>query len=150
MSELQQVLDRSLERASRFTRSLFADERWDAERVASFVNNQRNLTIATVTPSGSPHAAVVIAACLDGNLHFTVNADSLLHRCIHASPVIAFSVCDTAHSVMGKGTAVHVGASLAEPELVHRLASATAVGVFTPPNWDGLIFCIALERLFAS
>jgi hypothetical protein len=102
------------------------------------------------TSLASSHAAVVIAACLDEEMYFTVNVDSLLNRCIQRRPAIAFSVCDTAHSVMGKGTAIGVGRSLDEPELVQRLASATAVGVFTPPGWDGLIFRIALRRIFAS
>ncbi|MCU1429157.1 MAG: hypothetical protein JWL83_3157 [Actinomycetia bacterium] len=150
MDELQQALDQSLERASAFTRSLFAGDSWDAHAVASFVNQQRNITIAAVTAAGEPHAAVVIAACLDGEVHFTVAPRSLLGRCLERSSRIAFSVCDTQHATMGKGTAIMAGRSLDDPQLVARLAATTAVGIFTPPDWDGLIYRIALERIFAS
>jgi hypothetical protein len=91
---LQEVLDRSFERATPFTRSLFEADRWDAEQVASFINAQRNMTIASVTGGGDPHAVVVIAACLDEQVHFTVAVGSLLHRCLRQRPSIAFSVCD--------------------------------------------------------
>jgi pyridoxine/pyridoxamine 5'-phosphate oxidase len=150
MGELQDVLDRSLAQASPFTRALFAEDAWDAAQVAKFINEQRNITIATVTAAGDPHAAVVIAACLDEQVHFTVADESLLHRCIQRRSAIAFSVCDSAHAVMGKGTAVTAGRSLDDPALVERLARATTIGSFTPPAWDGLIFRVALERVFAS
>jgi hypothetical protein len=41
--------------------------------VERFLNSVRNLSVSTVTDDGEPHAAVVIAACLDGDIHFTVS-----------------------------------------------------------------------------
>jgi hypothetical protein len=51
---------------------------------------------------------------------------------------------------MGRGTAIRVARSLEAPELVQRLADATVIGAFTPAGWDGLIYRIDLERIFAS
>jgi hypothetical protein len=70
-SRLQDALDRSLRNASPFTRS------WE------------------------PHAAVVIAACLDGDIHFTVSDRSRLRRNLARSPRIAFTAADRSHALMG-------------------------------------------------
>lgn len=147
---LQQVLDVSFEQATTFTRSLFTEDRWDADRVASFINQQRNITICAVTPKGAPHAAVVIAACLDHEVYFTVHPQSLLSRCLSHDPRIAYSVCDVSNAVMGKGTSVKVTRSLDDPALLERLGAVTSVGAFTPAGWDGLICRIDIDRVFAS
>lgn len=150
MSDLQGALDRSLQRASSFTRSLFADGSWDALRVEEFINTARNITIATVTKSGSPHAAVVIAACLDGEIHLTVAPASLLGRNLDGDVRIAFTVCDRSHAVMGRGRAVLVARSLDDPGLIERLALVSASRSFTPPGWDGLVYRIEIDRIFAN
>lgn len=150
LSELQDVLDRSIRNASPFTRSLFAAVQWDAERVARFVNTNRNVTVSTVTFGGEPHAAVVIGACLGGSVHFTVAPSSLLARTLAHTPHVAFTVCDRAHAIMGKGIAVLVTRSLDDPDLIARLAAATDHGVFTPAGWDGLVYRIEIDRIFAS
>ena len=56
------ALTASLEQATTFTSSLFADDSWSGDRVVDFVNQRRNATIASVNQAGQPHAAVVIAA----------------------------------------------------------------------------------------
>lgn len=150
MSDLQQVLDRSIENASPFTRSLFETQQWDADQVAAFVNTNHNVTISTVTKAGEPHAAVVIAACLDKQIYFTVSPRSLLRRNLDREPRIAFSIADRSNTVMGTGTAVLVARSLDDPGLIERLASATDGGTFTPPGWDGLVNRIEIQRIFAS
>jgi hypothetical protein len=150
LSELQEALDRSLRNASPFTRSLFEGVQWDAERVARFVNANRNVTISTVTFAGEPHASVVIGACVDETIHFTVAPRSLLARTLAHTPHVAFTICDRAHAIMGKGVAVVVARSLDDPDLITRLAAATEHGVFTPPGWDGLVYRIEVDRIFAS
>ena len=150
MSELQEALDRSIRRASPFTRSLFESVQWDAERVARFVNANRNVTVSTVTFAGEPHAAVVIGACVDEMIYFTVAPQSLLARNLAHTPHAAFTICDRSHAVMGKGVAVLVTRSLDDPDLIARLAAATEQGVFTPAGWDGLVYRIEIERIFAS
>jgi hypothetical protein len=149
MSDLQRALDRSIEKATPFTKNLFEDQ-WDAARVAAFVNANRNLTIATVTAQGRPHASVVIGACLGGEIHFTVAPESLLWRNLARSPHLAFTVSDRSHAVMGRGVAALAGRSLESPELMWNLAAATASGTFTPAGWDGLIYRIEPETIFAN
>jgi hypothetical protein len=36
------------------------------------------------------------------------------------------------------------------PDLMARLAAASAGGSFTPAGWDGSIYRIEIERIFAS
>ena len=50
------AISASRARASTFTHELFAEDRWDAERVADSVNAERNATVATVSSAGQPHA----------------------------------------------------------------------------------------------
>lgn len=150
MQQLQAVLDRSLDRASKFTRSLFVDDQWDAERVAAFVNSTRNMTAATVSSTGAPHAAVVIAACLDGDIHFTAALMAALSRNLANSDQVAFTLTDGTHAVMGRGTAVVATTPGDDSHLVDRLAAMTKGGVFVPPGWDGHIYRIEIERIFAN
>jgi hypothetical protein len=150
VSDLQEALDRSMANASAFTRSFMGSDQWDATRVADFVNATRNITIATVTGAGEPHAVVVIAACLDGVIHFTVHPESLLRRNLERQATIGFSVTTARNQVMGKGTAVLVARSLDDPGLIDRLAATSAAGRFTPAGWDGSIYRIELDRIFAS
>ena len=150
MSELQAALDRSIRNATAFTRSLFEADQWDAERVSSFVNTSRNVTVSSVTVAGEPHAAVVIGAVVDDVIHFTVAPRSLLARNLAHSPHIAFTICDRTHAVMGKGVAVLAARSLENPDLIASLAVVSVHGTFTPPGWDGLVYRVELDRIFAS
>ena len=136
-------------RASVFTQSLF-DEQWDAERVAGFVNERRNATIATVSSAGQPHAAVVIAASVGGEIYFTVNPSSVLARNLATNDRIALSVCDSVHAVMSQGRAERVGAAPDLAPLVESIAEATAAGRFTPDGWDGDIYRADIGRLVAN
>jgi hypothetical protein len=150
MSRLQDALDQSLSNASPFTRSLFEHGTLDAEGVEHLINAVRNLTVATVTDAGEPHAAVVIAACVDGDIHFTVSDRSVLHRNLTRSPRIAFTACDRTHTLMGRGDAVLVARSLDDPVLIARLAAASNSGSFTPTGWDGSVCRIEVDRIFAD
>jgi len=150
MTDLERALERSIEKATPFTRSLFAADQWDAARVAVFVNATRRITISTVTASLRPHAAVAIGACSEGEIFFTVAPQSLLWRNLARSPHIAFSVCDRAHAVMGRGVAALAGRSSESPDLMWRLAKASVSGTFTPSGWDGLVYRIEPSRIFAN
>lgn len=150
MSRLQEALDRSLADASPFTRSLFEPDTLDADGVERFVNSVRNLTVSTVTASGDPHAAVVIAACVDGEIHFTVSDRSMLQRNLSRGPRVAFTACDRTHTLMGRGDAVLAGRSLEDPDLIARLAAASDSGTFTPTGWDGSVYRLEIDRVFAS
>ena len=126
------------------------EEPWTADRVESFVNERRNATIATVSGAGQPHAAVVIAASVGDEIHFTVNPDSVLARDVAGNDKIALSVCDTVHAVMSQGRAVRVGAAEDLDELVGELSATTRRGTFTPPGWDGDIYRADIRRLVAN
>jgi pyridoxine/pyridoxamine 5'-phosphate oxidase len=132
-----------------FTRSLF-EEHWSADRVAAFVNDRRDATIATVSSGGQPHAAVVIAASIDDEIYFTVHPDSVLARNLAGNDRIALSVCDTEHALMSQGRAARVGAASELADLIAALAAACRGGAFTPAGWDGDIFRADLTRLVAN
>ncbi len=149
MGEMQVLIDRSLARASEFTRSLFEDAPWSAAQVAELVNKSQ-LTVASVSAAGMPHAAVVIAACQDERIHFTVMPGSRLERNLVANDAIAFTVCDRAHAVMGQGRAVRVGHAPDCADLIDSLAVASASGRFTPDGWQGDVYRIAITRIFAN
>ncbi len=150
LSRLQDALDRSLRNASPFTRALFERDTFDAGEVERFLNSERNLSVSTVSDDGEPHAAVVIAACVDGDIHFTVSDKSQLQRNLARSTRVAFTAADRSHTLMGRGDAVLAGRSLEAPDLIARLAAASDSGSFTPEGWDGSIYRIEVERIFAS
>ncbi len=72
LDDLQRTIDVSPRTASPLTRRIYANDRWSAAAVQRFVNKVMAATIATVRPDGRPHAAVVLCACVDGDLYFTV------------------------------------------------------------------------------
>ena len=150
MSRLQAALDRSLRNASPFTRSLFEHDTFDAAGVEQLINSVRNLTVATVTGSGEPHAAVVIAAFVDGDIHFTVSDKSVLQRNLTRHPRVAFTACDGTHTLMGRGDAVLAARSLDDPDLIAKLAAASDSGSFTPAGWDGSVYRLEIDWIFAS
>lgn len=143
------AIEASASSSSPFTRELF-EEQWTAQRVTEFVNERRNATIATVSDSGQPHAAVVIAASLNDEIYFTVHPESVLCRNIGGNDRIAISVCDSTHAVMCQGHATRVGSAPALPDLIADLAAATHSGNFTPQGWDGYIYRVELRRLVAN
>ena len=64
---------------------------------------------------------------------------------------VAFTFTDGIHAVMGRGTAVVAAMNASDdPDLVARLAAMTKGGVFVPPGWDGHIYRIEIERIFAN
>ena len=147
---IEAAISASRARASSFTRELFEADQWDAERVAGFVNARRNATVASVSTSGQPHAAVVIAASADDEIYFTVNPSSVLARNVLDNERIAVSVCDTKDAVMAQGRAVRVGPALELVELIRRLGALISSGQFTPDGWDGDVYRVDLKRLVAN
>ena len=149
IDELQEVLDASAAGASRLSKSLFKHRPLAAEVVAR-VNRVRGMTVTTTLADGSPHAVVVIAAAYDGDIFFTASPGSALLRHLRRDPRMAFTVTDGSHAVMGRGHAELVGRSLERPELIARLAAANRTGRFTPEGWDGFIYRVVLDRIFAD
>ena len=54
MSTISDALRASMATATAFTASLFADGAWDSVQIAAFVNDERNITIATTSAVGHP------------------------------------------------------------------------------------------------
>jgi pyridoxine/pyridoxamine 5'-phosphate oxidase len=150
MGVMQEAIDRSMAGANDFTRAMFAELEWTADEVISFVNSVRSATIATANVNGAPHAAVVIAACHDEHIYFTVTPSSTMARNLVDRQAMAFSVCYADRSIMGQGRATLVGHAGDLPDLLAGLAASGSSGGFTPPGWDGLIYRIDIRRIFTG
>lgn len=147
MSSLQEAVERSQAGASEQTTSYFAHGFLDVGQVVEVINDTQAATIATVSHAGLPHAAYVIAACLDETIHFTVTPGSVLERNLDHQSRIGFTIVNQHHSIMGQGDAVRVARSLDAPDLLEALGQVTSSGTFTPPGWDGLVYRIEPRRL---
>jgi pyridoxine/pyridoxamine 5'-phosphate oxidase len=150
MGEMQDAIDRSLEQANPFTKAMFEELACSADEVISFINTVRLATIATANAVGTPHAAVVIAACHDEHVYFTVHPSSILARNLNERPQVGFTFCLGDRSIMGQGTGVRIGEAESLPDLLASLGSSASSGRFTPPGWEGLIYRIDVHRIFAG
>jgi nitroimidazol reductase NimA-like FMN-containing flavoprotein (pyridoxamine 5'-phosphate oxidase superfamily) len=145
---LQELLDASLATASAFTRSLEGEQR-TARQVEEFINATRNVTVAVVRRNGLPHAAPVIGGCVDGQIHVTVSPGSVLANCLDRVPKVAFTAADLVHTLIGAGTAENLGRPSELAELCQRLDRSSPFGKFAPEGWNGFIFRLRPNRLFA-
>jgi len=143
-------MNRSVEAATPFARSLFMPAQWDAQQVQQFVNEVGNMTVATVNASGMPHAAPVIAGCADGTLCFSVSPKSVLLRNLAAGSRIAFTVVGSGHNVLGQGSAEPVGEARGLGHLARALGEQSRLGGLILEPWEGLIYAVTPSRLFAS
>lgn len=145
LDDLQKTIEKSIQEASAFTRSLFADNHWDARRVQEFSNQDGSMTIATVDREGRPHAAVVIAGCADGTFYFSASPHSALLGNLRRDSSVAFTISD---KVVGRGTAQLAGRA---SELTHL---APQVGEplrgLIESGWAGYIYTLEPTRVFAQ
>jgi hypothetical protein len=145
LEELQAVIDQSIASASAFTRGLFENNHWDATRLQEYSNEDGSMTVATVTRDGKPHAVTVIAACVDGTFYFTASQGSLLLRNLRRDPSVAFTISD---KVMGRGAAELAGVA---KDLGHlRPQVSKTLGALIDEGWEGSVYSIRLERVFAQ
>lgn len=144
IADLQGVLDNSLKVASTFTRDLITDRGFSAEEVADLVNAAGGITVATVSQAGVPHAALVVALCVDGTIVFTSNRESVVERNLTREPRIAVTCSVKGQGgLMGQGLARRLG-SYDERSELHDAFGARLSG------WDGLLYAFEPRRLFAS
>lgn len=148
LDELQALLVSSRQRASPFTPALEGEAR-TASQVEEFINATRNITVAVVRRNGLPHAAPVIGACVNGEIHITVSPGSVLATCLERSPEVAFTAADIVHTLIGAGTAERLGCPSQLAGLCDRLDRESPFGRFAPEGWDGYIYVIKPRRLFA-
>jgi pyridoxine/pyridoxamine 5'-phosphate oxidase len=147
---LQEALESSLTNASPLTRSIFARSRLTAVGVQRIINDVMGGTVATVSADGSPHAAIVLVACHDGTVVFTVSPSSRLLAHLHRNPVVALTVIAANHDVIVQGRAELLGKAADLPELVRGLHRLSKKGRFTPEGWPGYLYAIAIDKVFAS
>jgi hypothetical protein len=103
------------------------------------------MTVATVGKDGRPHAAIVIAGCVDGTFYFTASPKSALLGNLHRDAAVAFTISD---KVMGRGTARPAGKGY-EMERIGRQTSRL-MRELIEEGWRGYIYAIDVERLFAQ
>jgi hypothetical protein len=150
LADLQAKIESSLANASELTCSLFAKDPWNAERVTEFVNTVRNVTVATILRNGGPHAAATIGACREGEFYFSATPGSTMLGNLRRDSRVAFTIADATHTVVGRGKARGVGRSVDHPQLIDDLAIVSPWGLFTPEGWDGFIWTIEIDRIFAN
>jgi pyridoxine/pyridoxamine 5'-phosphate oxidase len=145
LEDLQKVIDVSIAGATAFTRGLFETNRWTAQQLQTYANEDASMTVATVGKDGKPHAAVVIAGCVDGTFYFTASPKSALLGNLRRDPSIAFTISDKA---MGRGTARVAGRGYE----MQRIGSKTSklMRDLIEEGWRGYIYEIEVERLFAQ
>ena len=143
--ELDATLRGSLANARAFTRAIFTPAgRWTAVRVEEFLNDVGTASVATVSPTGWPHAALVPVRCVDGEIYVAGSVGSVLERNVLADARVAFTVFRSPSGVFGQGTAASVSLS---DELRHAFGSLVDAA---PSEWRPAIFRIAPARIFAS
>jgi pyridoxine/pyridoxamine 5'-phosphate oxidase len=145
LEDLQKTIDASLAGASSFTRGLFENNRWTAEQVQDFANEDASMTVATIGKDGKPHAAIVIAGCVDGTFYFTASPKSALLGNLRRDPSIAFTIAD---KVMGRGKARLAGKGY-EMERIGPKTSKLMRDLIEE-GWRGYIYAIDVEGLFAQ
>jgi pyridoxine/pyridoxamine 5'-phosphate oxidase len=150
LDDLQQALESSEATASPLTASVFSRGRLGAIGVQAFINAVMAATVATVTADGQPHATVVLVACLDGTIIFTASARSLLLANLRRSPSVALTVTNPKHDVIVRGRATLLGQAADLPDLVGRLHRLSKRGRFTPEDWPGYFYAVAVEKMFVS
>lgn len=149
LAELQEVLDRSLAKATEFTRTLFTANPLTARQVQGFANEAGGMTLATVNREAKPHAAPVICGCADGVIYFSASKGSALLRNIRREPAVAFTI-GASGSVIGQGSAILVGSATELGRLVEPLGVESKLSALILDAWDGYIYSIQLSRIFAS
>lgn len=148
--DLERAIETSLADASPLARRIYANDRWTAAAVQRFVNRVMAATVATTRRDGRPHAVVVLAACLRGDVHFTASAGSVLLGNLRRDPAVSLTVADRDHDLTIHGRAESLGRASDVPDLVDELHRLSRRGQFIPREWDGYLFVTTIDRIFLS
>ena len=151
LEELQAKIDASIRNASPLTKELFAGNRLDPEAVRDLINRVMTITVATVSPSGRPHASLTLGACSnEGRIYFAANRRSVPFRNLQRSPYVALTVDAQEHGIMAQGQAELVGyAPDLRDTLLPELDALMQRGRWVPEDWDGAVYRIDIDRIFA-
>ena len=151
LEKLQTAIDASLRDAAPLIKELFGEGGMDATGVRDFINDTMSVSVATVSRSGRPHAALTLCACsADGEIYFAANQRSALYRNLQRSPYVALTVDARERGLMAQGRAELVGlAPYLRERLLPELDRLMQRGRWLPENWDGAVFRVQINRIFA-
>lgn len=79
MSEMQTLIDRTLQNATRFTKTVLGKP-LSAREVAGLINTLKSGVLATTKADGSCHLAAMLFAYVDGKLYTCAHPNSLCFR----------------------------------------------------------------------
>ena len=147
---LEQALEASRVTASPLTRSVFSRSRLTAIAVQRIINEVMGGTVATVSPGGCPHAAIVLVACHDGTIMFTASPHSRLLGNLERDATVALTVIAPSHDVIVQGWGERLGRAEDLSELIRELHRLSRKGRFTPHGWPGYLYGVAIDKIFAS
>jgi pyridoxine/pyridoxamine 5'-phosphate oxidase len=147
---LDEALEASLVTASPLTRSVFCRTRLTAMAVQRIINEVMGGTVATVSPGGCPHAAIVLVACHDGTIIFAASPHSRLLGNLERDATVAVTVIAPHHEVIVQGRGEGLGRPADLSELMRDLHRLSRKGRFTPHGWPGYLYAVAIDKIFAS
>lgn len=142
LAELQRTIDESKASAGPFAKELFAGPAANAAEVQALIHDSGDLSVATVSRNGRPHAALTIGDCVDGVVYFTSTDSSLLARNLAERPEVAF----TCAGVMAAGRAEPVCACSSPPADLNDSLAGLCSQV-TARGFDGTLWAVKLRRL---
>lgn len=148
---LQEVIDRSRHSASPFTSQLFGAAELTSTGVLDLIVRRRELTIAVVTAKGQPHAALVVAGTVDGEIYFSASTGSLLLKCLGDGAFVALTCSEANGSgIMMRGKATREGHYRELIDLRTSLDRLEPRGYFLADEWDGFLYHLRPTRVFGE
>ncbi len=138
---LQEILDRSRERAGEAVRETFdrADRRMSAREFAEFWNSASLKAMATVGTGGKPHIAPVHAELVAGELRSTIYVNAVRRRDLARNPHVALTTWGPHGAV-----AIVYGRAREIPGTERE----TRPGASGRPRWT-VALAIEIERIYA-
>jgi hypothetical protein len=146
LTELQELIDRSIEGASPFLRRSFQmpEHSLSAEQLAGHLQGSLTVALATVTAAGEPRVAPIDALFVRGRFHVPTVAESIRARHLAKRPAASltyFEGIDLAVIVHGEATIV----SEEQPEFEELDTVQLAVGNQSPRKWGGTGVYLRIE-----
>lgn len=106
-STLQQLIDRSLQESTAFTRAIMP-KTMTAEEVVSFINAGKSAIVATVRKNGSPHTAWTPIAYVEHRLYTYGDPKSVFYKNVKRDGRIAISITSDGSAVFIEGNAKEI------------------------------------------
>lgn len=158
MSDLQSLIDTSLRRARKFTRTILG-EPMSARQVAEFVNDLKSGVLATVKQDGGPHLSAMLFAYADSKLYTCVHPLSLCYKNLRRDSRVSAAFTERG----GKGRTVILQGRALEIAKINRVLSTVVkkieseIGPWLSPSSathsslresQDSLFEVKIERIF--